>query len=55
MSGNGQDVDVVRLYPDLLKACSASPCEVCGGHLPDHEWADLDPAGTVIDCSGETR
>jgi len=45
----------IRLYPNLLKAAGDTPCEACGGHLPDHDWADLNDDGTVADCSGPTR
>ena len=52
MSGNGQDVDTIRL---TWFTAADGDCEHCGGWLPDHEWADLDPAGTVVDCSGQAR
>lgn len=55
MSGNATADQAVRLYPDLLAACSATACEQCGGHLPDHDWADLGPDGTVVDCSEQAR
>jgi len=45
----------IRLYPNLLKAAGDAACETCGGHLPDHDWADLNDDGTVADCSGQTR
>jgi hypothetical protein len=56
MSGNSADVPTVRLHRGLLTG-DDTPCDVCGGHLGDHEWADVgrDENGTVVDCSGETR
>jgi len=57
MTGNSTDVDSIRYFRSLLLTADGdfSCCEVCGGHLPDHDWADLNPDGTVIDCSEQTR
>jgi hypothetical protein len=54
MSGNSADVLTVRLHRGLLTGDN-TPCDVCGGHLPDHEWADVYRDGTVVDCSGQAR
>lgn len=55
MSGNA--VDDGRVYANLLRGLQddSACCDFCGGHLPDHEWADLAPDGTVVDCSGQVR
>jgi hypothetical protein len=56
MSGNSADVLTVRVPGSCLTGDN-TPCDVCGGHLADHEWADVyrDENGTVVDCSGEAR
>lgn len=36
--------DLVGLDPD------GAPCEACGRHMQDHEWADLDFWGIVVSC-----
>jgi hypothetical protein len=50
MSG---DDSVLRQYQrDLIGLNKdGSPCEVCGKHMHDHEWADLDIKGYVVACS----
>lgn len=59
MSGNGDGVAVIRLdWAQLTGGLrgDATPCDHCGGHLPDHAWADVDrddPDRPVVNCSGE--
>lgn len=50
-------IDLLRSWRrDLLGLNeNGSPCEVCGGHMHDHEWADLDPWGYVAACSESQR
>lgn len=45
---------VVRYYRSDLVGLdkNGKPCEVCNGHMHDHEWADLDMWGLVVACSG---
>jgi len=52
VTGNGADQDSIRLDWAQLTG-DDTPCDHCGGHLPDHAWADLDPEGHVVNCSGE--
>ena len=59
MSANAPDA-VIRMPGHWFNGDN-TPCDVCGGHLPDHAWADLDSPEDeaepprVVDCSGETR
>lgn len=53
MSGNATDVEIVS--GPILAAAGPHACDVCGGHLPDHEWAAMEPDGTVVDCSEQAR
>jgi hypothetical protein len=45
--------DIQRSYRrDLLGlGVNGAPCEVCGNHMHDHAWADLNPEGFVVNCS----
>ncbi len=45
--------DIVRVERMHLLALDPDgrPCEICGGHLHDHTWADLDGAGFAVACS----
>ena len=27
------------------------PCEICGQHMHEHDWADMDRNGFVVDCN----
>jgi len=45
----------IRIESWLLIAAGNAACETCGGHLPDHDWADLNEDGTVADCSEQAR
>lgn len=45
------DTDYVRAYQEDLGGIPTAPCEVCGGDVRNHEWADMDPWGFVVNCS----
>ena len=55
MSGNATEVEIVS--GPILAACGDHACDVCGGHLPDHDWADLDNQDPprIVDCSEQAR
>ena len=53
MSGNATEVEYVT--GPILAAAGDHACDVCGGHLPDHDWAAWEPDGTVVDCSEQAR
>jgi hypothetical protein len=36
-------------------AVDGRACEVCCGHMHDHQWADLDSNGFVVACSEQTQ
>jgi len=44
---------VDRVYKKDLQALSpeGSPCEMCHEAMQEHEWADMDPQGFVVNCS----
>ncbi len=45
--------DIARVEARQLLALDAEGrrCEVCGGRMHDHDWADLDGAGFAVACS----
>jgi hypothetical protein len=49
--------DIRRVRIRELNALDANgrPCEVCGGHMHDHLWADLDANGFAVACSRQHR
>jgi hypothetical protein len=51
MSGNAASLG--RVYWQWLINLSGADahCDVCSGHLPDHDWADFDELGNVVECS----
>lgn len=52
-----QPSDIARVRIRELQALNANgrPCEICGGHMHDHLWADLDRAGFAVACSRQRR
>lgn len=46
-------IDITRIERGQLLALNPDgrPCEVCGGRMRDHAWADLDAAGFAVACS----
>jgi hypothetical protein len=45
--------DIARIESRQLLALDPDgrPCEICGGRMHDHTWADLNDAGFAVACS----
>ena len=45
--------NIERIYQKDLVGLDyhGSPCENCGDHMHNHEWADMDIHGFVVNCS----
>lgn len=44
--------DIRRIFRQDLQGLDRTgrECEVCHGHVPNHEWADMDVNGFIVNC-----
>lgn len=46
------DPEIMRIFKADLQGLDklGRECEVCSGHVPMHEWADMDRNGFIVNC-----